>query len=87
MIEQVEDINKQIKQKDKHKKQLEEELNELLTERVEVINIHGQMVHDEKHLLEKVDAIYGTAIGVFINENVMKRTDNKFPECFKNLRL
>jgi hypothetical protein len=49
-----------------------------------VTTLHGQIMHDQQKLFEKVDSFYQEAEGVFKNENVIKRTDGMFPVCFRN---
>ena len=83
-ITQIEAIEKDIKKSTKQKNQLVCQHDTLVTEKVKAVKIHGELAHCEKELFEKIDAFYDEAVGKFKHENVTKRTDGAFPECFKN---
>lgn len=83
-LEQIEEIDDQIKKINLRREKLEYEHNDLLYKRQEIIKVHGEIIHDEQKLHEKIDLKYDEAIGTFKSENVSKRTDGKFPECFKH---
>ncbi|MEA3427308.1 MAG: hypothetical protein U9R46_13775 [Bacteroidota bacterium] len=82
-LNHIEEIEKDITQSAKLKGNLIKQYDELVADKVKAVKIHGELVHCEKELFEKIDAFYDEAVGKFKHENVTKRTDGAFPECFK----
>jgi hypothetical protein len=56
----------------------------LMNDREMIMELHTRIIHDEKVLHKKIDSCYDEAIGRFKHENVIKRPDGLFPECFKH---
>lgn len=83
-LEQLQQIERQIKESEIRQKTLQTEYDTLFAERAAVTSLHGQVMHDEQKLFEKIDSFYQEAVGIFKNENICKRTDGMFPTCFKN---
>ncbi|MCK9404396.1 MAG: hypothetical protein M0Q26_13480 [Chitinophagaceae bacterium] len=83
-ISHVEAIEDDIKKSIKQKNLLVQQHDNLINEKVKAVKIHGEVAHCEKELFEKIDAFYDEAVGKFKHENVTKRTDGAFPECFKH---
>lgn len=83
-LEELAEIEKRLKTCSASLTMLEKERNTLLAERVLITNLHGQIIHDQQKLFEKVDSLYQEAVGTFKNEIVTKRADGAYPECFKN---
>jgi hypothetical protein len=86
-LEDLKNIKKQIKQSQIKQKQLLAELEKLLNKRAFITMVHGQIIHDEQKLFEKIDSFYLEAEGTFRNENLSKRHDGLFPLCFRNPHL
>lgn len=83
LLEQIEDIEAEIKKADVAKAKLEAKLAEEVLKREQVVAISVMLKHDEVKLLEKVGSYFDEAVGSFKHENTTKRSDNTHPECFK----
>lgn len=86
-IEQLGKIKKEIKVISKAITKLEEEFDNLTKQKAQALQYHGQIMFDEQKLYEKIDNYYQQAVGAFKNANVMSRTDNEYPVCFRKLLL
>ena len=62
---------------------LKNERKQLMEKREELIELRASIQHTERILEEKVDAMYAEAVGSFKHENVSKRQDHTYPDCFK----
>ncbi len=82
-LSHIEEIEKDITKSTKLKGDLIRQHDALVADKVKAVKIHGELAHCEKELFEKIDAFYDHAVGTFKHENVTKRTDGAFPECFK----
>jgi hypothetical protein len=82
-LSQIEKIVIEIKKRRGRQQDLIKDYDRHVEKRVEAYKVHGEVAHCEKELNEKIDAFYEEAIGKFKHENVTKRTDGAFPECFK----
>lgn len=83
-ISHVEAIEDELKKSIKQRNDLIKQHDNLVTEKVKAVKVHGELAHCEKELFEKIDAHFDEAVGKWKNENVTKRTDGAFPECFKH---
>lgn len=86
-LEQLRKINKEIKSTSNVITQLETEHDNLTKQKAQALQFHGQIIFDEQKMYEKIDNYYQQAVGAFRNENVIKRTDNEYPGCFRKLLL
>lgn len=82
-LELLASIEKDIRERKKRVKELNELHEDLVQQKAFAIQYHGALIFDEQKLLEKIDSCYLAAIGVFTNENVAKRTDGQFPDCYR----
>ena len=84
-LDQIKEIDSEIKKTLAELQEFETAHDALIIERQEVFALHEQIKHDQTELLTKVNALYDDAVGTFKTENIAKRTDGMFPECFKHL--
>lgn len=77
-------IDGEIKALEKQYKDLQTGLIDLQNEREILIEYRVTVLHCQKMLLEKIDALYAASIGIFKEENVTKRSDGIFPDCFRD---
>lgn len=82
-LDEIKKINKEIERITLDHKKLETELDMLLNERALLTELRIRIQHAEKALSERIDGLYEEAVGVFKNENTIKRTDGLFPVSFK----
>jgi hypothetical protein len=83
-IKKYDELKREIKKCTTEIKILEEDQRRFEIQRMEGISLNEKMMHDEVKLLEKVDAYYDESIGLFKNENIIRRSDGSYPACFKN---
>jgi hypothetical protein len=82
-INELKKIDSELEKVRKEIQALKGQLNDLLKEREFVAELRIRIQGAEKELLERIDALYDTAVGMFKHENAIKRTDNLFPVAFK----
>jgi hypothetical protein len=83
-IGEINKLDRKIREYTNDIQSLGNEVERLLHERELMIELRAKTIHDEEKLLEQVDTYYTQAVGHFMHENLIRRTDGKFPNAFNN---
>ncbi len=82
-LEHIKEYNGKIEKLTKDGMQLQKAHDALVAERRRVHRYHEEVKLDEKLLFGKIAELYDEAVGTFKLENFNRRTDGKYPDCFK----
>jgi len=78
-MHRVQALDKEIEKSTQQSTQLHDALDKLVKERDFLIELRGRTEHAEQTLNRQIDDYFEHAVGVFINENTVKRSDKAFP--------